>query len=259
MSPNVLPVQILTVGNVAMVAVPFEMTTMAGRRLRETVHARLAPRGVDTVVIAGLSNSYAGYLATREEYARQDYEGASTHFGPWTLAALQQEFARVAEAMSAGAEVELGPIPKDPGELKTADLPDRPDALPDGVRFGQVVEDRDARDTYTPGQTVSVTFWGGLPRNRLRTEGSFLEVQRQDTAGAWQPVAYDWDWETQYHWQRYPCPPRGACSQATVVWNIPDSAEPGTYRLQHDGDWRDDHGKVHPYTGVSREFTVRAE
>ena len=66
-----------------LVAVPFEMTTMAGRRLRETVRERLAPVGVEHVVIAGLSNAYAGYLTTRQEYAKQDYAGASTHFGPW--------------------------------------------------------------------------------------------------------------------------------------------------------------------------------
>jgi neutral ceramidase len=54
------------------------------------------------VVIAGLSNQYSHYIATAEEYgkplltnllsiltsfaAAQRYEGASTIFGPWTLA-----------------------------------------------------------------------------------------------------------------------------------------------------------------------------
>ena len=33
-TPEVLPLQVVTLGNLALVAVPFEMTTMAGRRLR---------------------------------------------------------------------------------------------------------------------------------------------------------------------------------------------------------------------------------
>src|SRR6185436_18607806 len=67
-TPEVLPLQIVRLGNLALVATPFEPTTMAGRRLREAVEAELMRLGVDHVVIAGLSNAYAGYVATREEY-----------------------------------------------------------------------------------------------------------------------------------------------------------------------------------------------
>lgn len=34
------------------------------------------------VVIAGPANAYAHYIATREEYGVQRYEGASTIYGP---------------------------------------------------------------------------------------------------------------------------------------------------------------------------------
>ena len=43
-----------------------------------------------TVVIAGLTNTYASYVTTFEEYAMQRYEGASTIFGPHTLDAYIQ-------------------------------------------------------------------------------------------------------------------------------------------------------------------------
>ena len=42
------------------------------------------------VVIAGLSNTYSSYVATREEYQAQRYEGSSTIFGPHTLDAYIQ-------------------------------------------------------------------------------------------------------------------------------------------------------------------------
>jgi neutral ceramidase len=257
-SPDVLPLQILRIGNLALVGVPFEMTTVAGRRLRKTVLERLAPAGVEEVVIAGLANAYSGYLATREEYARQDYEGASTHFGPWTLAALQQEAAKVADALRTGEPVPSGPEPRElnPNPRK-ARLPDRPDAVPQGETFGSVR--RDAEAAYRRGKRVSVRFWGANPRNDPRIQGSFLEVQRREADGSWTPVAHDWDWETVFRWERHPLPPcpQGlACSLITVEWTIPGSSTPGTYRIRHAGKWRDTGGQLQDYEGQSREFTV---
>lgn len=37
------------------------------------------------VVIAGPANTYSHYVTTREEYAVQRYEGASTIYGPCTF------------------------------------------------------------------------------------------------------------------------------------------------------------------------------
>ena len=52
---------------------------------REAVRAKLISSGVlgsnAYVVVAGPANTYAHYVATKEEYAVQRYEGASTIFG----------------------------------------------------------------------------------------------------------------------------------------------------------------------------------
>lgn len=40
------------------------------------------------VVVAGPANTYGHYVATREEYTVQRYEGASTLFGPCMLSSL---------------------------------------------------------------------------------------------------------------------------------------------------------------------------
>jgi neutral ceramidase len=256
-TPDVLPLQLVTVGQLALVAVPFEVTTMAGRRLERTVLERLAPLGVTEAVIAGLSNAYAGYVATREEYALQAYEGASTHFGPWTLAALQQSFDALAVALRDGRPVPPGPTPRDLRHVQTSL---QPGVVFDDkllwVDFGEPVTD--ARAAYARGQTVSVTFWGGHPKNNPRLEGTYLRVQRQGPGGAWVDVADDGDWETRYRWRRESCVPTLACSHVTVEWDIPPDAAPGTYRLVHEGDWRSGwDGRVRPYTGHSRPFTVR--
>lgn len=254
-SPEVLPLQIVTLGDLALVAVPYEPTTMAGRRLLDIVRAELQPAGIRHLVIAGLSNAYAGYVATREEYAAQQYEGASTHFGPWTLAAYQQEFARLASALRDGEPVAPGPPPRD---LSCCVIGLQPgvvfDDKPLNENFGSVYQN--AHASYRRGDLVKVIFWGAHPKNDLKTESTYLEVQKK-VRGVWRTLARDWDWDTKYSWKRNYCFPTFACSHATTEWAIPADALPGTYRIRHYGNWKSGWDAViRPYTGTSREFTV---
>jgi neutral ceramidase len=255
-TPEVLPLQIVTIGNLALVATPFEVTTMAGRRLRHTVMAQLGPSGITRVSIVGLANAYADYMTTREEYAQQDYEAGSTHFGPWQLAAVQQEIDKLSVALRHNLSVAAGPAPRDLSCCQTTLQSGVVlDNKPLGQRFGSVMTDANA--SYSRGQTVTVVFWGGHPKNNLRLQDSFLQVQKQHPDGTWSVVAYDWDWETTYTWTRDHCPPTFACSRHTVQWTIPSTATPGLYRIRHDGTWKSGwDGSLHPYFGLSREFTV---
>jgi len=99
-TPSVLPVHLVVVGGIAIAAAPAELTTVAGRRLRATVGKALADANVTHTVLAGYANAYSGYVTTPEEYALQDYEGASTHFGKWTLPAYQTAFDRIAHEIT---------------------------------------------------------------------------------------------------------------------------------------------------------------
>jgi neutral ceramidase len=109
--PQVLPLQLIRLGGLAIATLPFEATTIAGRRLREMLLRRLAPLGVEAVVVSPYANAYAGYATTFEEYQAQGYEGGYTLFGPHTLAALLTGFARLAgELAPARPERPLDPI-----------------------------------------------------------------------------------------------------------------------------------------------------
>eukprot|EP01112_Ceratiomyxa_fruticulosa_P008704 TRINITY_DN2257_c0_g1_i1.p1 TRINITY_DN2257_c0_g1~~TRINITY_DN2257_c0_g1_i1.p1 ORF type:complete len:572 (+),score=125.15 TRINITY_DN2257_c0_g1_i1:57-1718(+) len=81
--PDVVPIQIATIGQLVLIAVPGEFTTMAGRRLRNTVKQALLANGFPSQpdpipIIVGLANTYSSYIATYEEYQVQRYEAAST-------------------------------------------------------------------------------------------------------------------------------------------------------------------------------------
>jgi hypothetical protein len=110
LAPTILPLQILKIGQFIVAGFPGEVTTMAGRRLRETLMTALSPVGKH-VVLAAYANDYSQYVTTKEEYDMQHYEGASTLFGPFTLMAYQQELRKLAIALRTGAPVEPGPPP----------------------------------------------------------------------------------------------------------------------------------------------------
>lgn len=251
-SPEVLPTSILKIGQFVMLAVPGEFSTMAGRRLRETVSGVLGSE--NHYAIAGLSNAYAGYMTTKEEYDMQHYEGGSTHFGPWTLAAFQQVFNDLALTITMGSQPGSSVIPRDLSDATLYDFTTGVvyDQAPLFKSIGDIVDD--ANSSYNKGDTVEVVFWTGHPRNDLRTEDTFLQVQ-QSVNGDWVTIANDNDWETQYRWERIDG--FWGTSQATISWQIPSDAQSGTYRIKHKGNKKTPgSGEIKSFTGKSRTFTV---
>ena len=111
--PNVVPLQLLRVGQVAIAAVPAEITATAGRRLAARLMTVLRGQ-IRYAPVCSYANGYAGYIATPEEYDAQHYEGASTLFGPHTLAAFAQSFeglaARLNGAPGTAIAGETGPF-----------------------------------------------------------------------------------------------------------------------------------------------------
>ena len=249
--PETLPFQVFVVGELAIVGLPAEITTMAGRRIRSDVQAQLASQGVTSVVIAGLSNSYSGYVATREEYQTQHYEGASTAFGQHTLGAYRQEVSDLAAAISSGQPVSDDKQPLDRlNEWRN----ERTGVVWDGKywweSFGKVLSN--ANSSYSKGDSVVVSYRGGHPKNNLRTQDTFLKVQKK-VGSSWVTIANDWDWDTLYKWNR-----EGADrSRIDITWNIPNDADSGTYRIVHQGDWKNGWtGRIKSYSGTSRTFSV---
>jgi neutral ceramidase len=98
-TPKILPLQIFTIGNIALAGFPFEITTIAAKRLRKSLEETLSERGIRQVILVPYANGYSGYVTTQEEYQVQMYEGGHTVFGEWTLAALQSKFDQLAKAM----------------------------------------------------------------------------------------------------------------------------------------------------------------
>ncbi|MDL9938518.1 neutral/alkaline ceramidase [Gordonia sp. ABSL1-1] len=248
--PQVVPLQIMRIGELVLVALPAEVTIVAGLRLRQVVADALRV-GMDNVLVQGYSNAYTQYVTTPEEYDSQQYEGGETQFGRWTLSAYMQEFAALAGAMAAGQRPPRGPAPLDKSGFQPDLVPPVPADRPiPGHRYGDVLTQ--PRAGYRPGQLVAAEFVGAHPNNDFRHGSTYLQVQRRD-AGGWRTIADDNDWSTVFHWSR----PAGSSDTSTIriTWTPPTGTS-GTYRIRYLGNSRDGGGHIREFDGFSRSFTV---
>lgn len=252
-TPDVVPISIHRIGRLAIVAMPGEITTMAGRRVRDTVQQQLGDL-VDTVVVAALSGAYTNYCVTPEEYEAQNYEGGSTLYGKWTLPAYQQELAKLATAMRNGNAVDPGPNPRDlSNEQLTFQTGVVLDNTPIFKSFGDV--DKQPNRNYHTGDTVEVRFWTGHPKNNLNSEASFFEVQRREN-GSWVTHYTDADWDTIYRWKRVD--PVWGTSLAKCYLSVTDTTPRGTYRIVHRGHYKNGwNGRIYGFSGTSRSFEIK--
>ena len=123
MAPDIMPVQLFRIGSWGFAALPGEFTTQSGVRIRGLLTPLLQEMGIHHIVLAGYANSYAGYITTEEEYQLQRYEGASTHFGRYTLLGYMALYRQLAEKwLNRPAGGRLIPEKKPPSEKASSYL-----------------------------------------------------------------------------------------------------------------------------------------
>ncbi|KAF2988386.1 hypothetical protein EK904_010325 [Melospiza melodia maxima] len=262
--PDIVDVQIVAIGSLAILAVPGEFTTMSGRRLREAVQREFDSHGSPgmNVVIAGLCNVYTHYIATYEEYQLQRYEAASTIYGPHTLSAYIQLYRGLAKAIALNGTQELSPGPEPPffNVTSLTLLPSlSAESAPAGKTFGDVLEE--VRPQYREGEVAEVTFVGANPRNSAEnaTEHNFLTVERySNISSSWRVVLNDASWDTRFYWSKGT---RGR-SNVTIEWHIPAGTEAGVYRLRYFGHYKKMVNFLRvisvPFEGSSSAFQITA-
>ncbi|KAA8644768.1 hypothetical protein EYZ11_002212 [Aspergillus tanneri] len=269
--PNILDIQVLRVGQLFIIISTSEATTMSGRRWKEAIakSARDVLSVRDPLVVLGApSNSYAHYVATEEEYQVQRYEGASTLYGPHTLAAYVNltltYLPHLGSDTAAAPSIPSGIQPPINTDKSLTFIPSVVyDGHPINQPFGAVVSSADDA-TYGPGDVVNTTFVGANPRNNLRLESTFAAVERQSSDGkSWEVVRNDHDWNLVYRWKRTNL--ILGHSEVTIQWHIEDdfynvgNAQPledGTYRLHYYGDAKHVDGKFQSFEGIGHPFRV---
>lgn len=289
-APNIVDIQLLRVGQLFIIVSPGEATTMSGRRWREAVQASAAEVLAEdlnatepTVVLGGPANTYSHYIATREEYTVQRYEGASTLYGPHTLDAYINltltHLPELADSPPPNPHSNHGPQPPINTNRSlsfiTGVVVDNPPLF---KSFGDVLTQ--AKDSYRPGETVTAKFVGANPRNNFRLGSTFAAVERYDpNTRVWEQVRSDADWSLLYEWKRTNSVT--GTSEVTISWEtkwetgdwsgevrlsperphgdlfVRDEGLAGTYRMKYYGDAKALGGKITAFEGTSHEFVIR--
>ena len=245
-NPTIVSTQIFKIGNVYILAGPSEFTTMAGRRLRNTVAEairKVKPKERHpNVVLAGMTSIYTHYATTLEEYQAQRYEGASTLYGPYTLQAYQQQYKFLAEKLAKEETIkDQGPV--SPDLYNKAKISNQwvnkarkvvLDRSPFGRKFGDCILQPPSL-AKKGAKTVVVEFVSGHPRNNPLLEQSFLYVEKLSSK-KWEIIAVDTDIETRFEWIRTNFV-LGE-SKVRISWVIPLDTKPGTYRIRHVGSYK---------------------
>ncbi len=227
---RVIPLQIMQIGDLAVIGLPFEVTTTAARRIRTAMLDELEPFGVRYAQVAGLSNHYSHYLTTREEYASQQYEGGSTIFGAWQLDVVIQELSLLVrrELNRAKPGEELAPSHyQDSYRTHVTSLVHEPDTDNhfDDATVGTVINA--PAETYALADTpvVSAAFVATNPRKDLRQNDTYGSVEMQ-TGPEWQTLAVDNDFSLTVTYD-------DENGTMALTWRPDENTKPGTYRLRH--------------------------
>ena len=239
-------VTVARIGQFVILAMPGEVTTMAGRRLRDTVMHELSG-SAKYVVLAGYANEFAGYITTPEEYDLQQYEAAHNLHGRWSLPAYQQVASQLAAALQADQEIDSQQAYDDwRGRSIELPLPYRENAADHGeMKAGDVVSP--VRTNYSPTDTATVEFLSADPSRHFATGNNFLEIRRKE-GDDWQTVATDTDWSTRVSWRF-----TGGRAIAMLEWAIPKNIAPGTYQIRHFGVDKNSNN----FVGATEEFSVK--
>lgn len=245
MQSQIRSLTLARIGQLVILAMPSEVTTMSGRRLRDTVSSQLGD-WAQHIVLAGYSNGYAGYITTPEEYLVQQYEGGHTLHGRWTLPAYQQVVSQLANALETGSMVESAITYDDWRGKSQETLLQSPIAtLPEGSNFGDPLPLQPS--DYKKGDTVVAEFWSSNPSANFRTGNNYMLVERK-ADGGWKVVATDSDWSTVVRWRTVK-----KSLVAELHWTVPSTITSGEYRISHRG--YDPQGQA--FEGTSATISIR--
>lgn len=276
-TPRVLPIQAIELGDLAIVTLPFEPSTISADRVQKTYLSVRSPE-IKKVIVAGYTNAYSGYLTTPEEYRVQLYEGASNHFGPHSLEAVQAMTKTLAENIEnkngppgLSLQKDYDQIAEFPGNevpkgtmrsLYNVDFYDKAECFLTSESEVEFSND----DAISPGEELEISFWAGNPNSVLASlDYSKLPIsvvlEHMSADSQWEKVMDESDPRSLLKWQRSFKHTKGIffsrCWDIEAKFKTQKSISSGTYRVIWSGNAVLKNGKTLSYTGSSKEIKIR--
>jgi neutral ceramidase len=197
--PKEIPLGVAQVGHLLFATLPGEFTTVMGRRIEAGLH-RALPQAKQVLLI-GLANDYLSYFTTPEEYDAQQYEGASTLYGPASGPFVQAALSQLARDCALGTKTPfplrynylVGPTETflPPGQTNSLYNPD------DGL--GNILQDTTDRLAFRRFPSITWNDSIGPLRAKMKAGQSPVPrvwVEQRQADGSWQTVSVNGHQET---------------------------------------------------------------
>jgi neutral ceramidase len=237
--PTTFPLSLVRIGGLGILSSPSEVTKQMGTRMLEAVSARAAAK-LDHLVLAGLTNAYASYTATPEEYDACTYEGSFTLFGRQQGARYRDVSLTLADALATGKPAPAGAA-EPPNTSFGAESGPPPRRTPNA---GTAVQQ--PKDTDRFGRAI-FRWNGGDPSLEAARGQRFVTLERRGADGDWDTYATDDTFADTTE--------RAAGDVWTETFQFDQCDPRGTYRFVVTG--RADTGAgAAPYRLVSDPFTL---
>lgn len=246
---QILPIGLVTIGDFGLIVSPNEVTTMSSRRMKETVRKVLGSK-VQEIALSGLTNDFAGYITTREEYSTQQYEGGHTLHGPFSLDLLRQEYDRLSRDLLESKTSRQGPLPKNLSATVVGT--DIPRSGPRKTFEPETVSPNNTQAKF--GDLISCTVTSLNPNLAYPKQKSYFDVEKK-SGQDWLRVYSDSDWSTKFEYKKSTFPwPKETVS---LHWQTDASDSAGTYRLKHSSAYINEEGKLIPFSISCPEFELK--
>jgi neutral ceramidase len=166
--PEFAQLGVVRIGNVLLATLPWEVTTVAGLRMKRAI-MEVAPPGIQHVGILSLSNGYLSYLTTAEEYSAQHYEGASNLFGPRTAEMVTNQIAALASTLDSDApKMDVQPVVVRPGRHRSFFAM---------ASWGRVPEERVFNSVNCEDNKLVASWIDASPGPLLPADGPILRIE----------------------------------------------------------------------------------
>jgi neutral ceramidase len=188
-APTDVMFQLLQVGNLMIAPLPWEVTAEAGVRIADAIREGAGLSADSLVAVTSVANGFMAYTTTREEYAYQNYEGASTLYGPNSSAFIAAHLAQLAGDMrSAHYLADLPPQwTYDLAAATQVAFSAKPEDVPRRiVQQAWMTQATNSRDE----DAVNVSWEDQIPED-IAFHTSLLAVEVSDDERTWRPLELD--------------------------------------------------------------------
>ncbi|TGL19956.1 ceramidase [Leptospira yanagawae] len=251
--PQILPYGLVLIGDLSILVLPHEVTTMSSRRLKKQVRDVLRDK-ISEIVLSGLTNDFSGYITTPEEYATQNYEGGHTLHGQQSLNALRQEFSFMATELLRGKDFSQNTK----SVLMPLDLSDKvnPLTIPNSKIISKepkrVLKENGKEIQF--GNSVHCQVDAANPNVGYPNVKSYLYVEKKE-GNSWKQYRSDADYDTKFQFHN-PGLFASGLGKMDLIWEMMEFVPNGEYRLVHEGLYLNSLGTKNPYRIECPIFSV---